>query len=53
MVASVTDLLSKMLRGDIAMTPAQLAAWEFDRLPGFMREAYGLGDAARDSSAHN
>jgi len=31
-----------MLRGDIDITPAQLAAWEFDRMPGFMREAYGL-----------
>jgi len=30
------------LRGEIAITPAELARWEFDRLPGFMREAYGL-----------
>jgi len=31
-----------MLRGDIDITPAQLAAWEFDRIPSFMRAAYGL-----------
>ena len=30
------------LRGEIQATPAQLAAWEFACMPGFLREAYGL-----------
>lgn len=34
------------LRGDIDITPAQLAAWEFDRMPAFMRKAYGLDESA-------
>lgn len=30
------------LKGELKATPAQLAEWEFARMPSFLREAYGL-----------